>query len=72
MILFIIIPLAPPSAQKHSFSGEKLNFEELKNPHCAADLLKIWFRSLPEPVVTARLYPRFMSVGTLTSEDKQV
>ena len=62
----LLLPLSP------SPTGEILDFEQLNNPHCAADLLKIWFRTLPEPIVTARLYPRFMSVGGMKSEDLQV
>jgi hypothetical protein len=52
--------------------GAKVDFYQFDQPHCAADVLKLWLRSLPEPLVTARLFPRFMAVSSLQNEKYQV
>jgi hypothetical protein len=35
---------------------------ELKDPHVAANLIKIWLRSLPEPIVPFNLYQEALDV----------
>ena len=56
----------------NGFAGAKVDLYAFDRPHCAADVLKVWLRSLPEPLVTARLFPRFMAVASLHNEKFQV
>jgi breakpoint cluster region protein len=42
-----------------------------KNVHVAANLLKLFFRELPEPLFTGTLYKEFLNVIQLTDIDNQ-
>mmetsp|Transcript_30068 Transcript_30068/g.75697 ORF Transcript_30068/g.75697 Transcript_30068/m.75697 type:complete len:758 (-) Transcript_30068:31-2304(-) len=50
--------------------GEEPDLEAESDPHCIAGLLKLYFRELPEPVLTFELYDEFMSADS--TEDKQL
>jgi hypothetical protein len=39
----------------------------LKDPHATGDLLKIWLREMPEPLLTHNLYQRIMEVRSTTT-----
>lgn len=42
-----------------------------KNVHVAANLLKLFFRELPEPLFTTHLYKQFLQAVQLTDSDNQ-
>lgn len=46
-------------------------FLEDKNVHVAANLLKLFFRELPEPLFTTRLYSNFVTAIRLNSVENQ-
>lgn len=50
-------------------SGERLL--EDKNVHVAANLLKLFFRELPEPLFTTRLYHEFINAIRLNDDEYQ-
>jgi hypothetical protein len=49
-----------------SVSGNPYEFPP-DNPHLAANIFKLFFRELPEPLFTYALYDDFFQAGTLTS-----
>lgn len=49
--------------------GEEMLAE--KNVHVAANLLKLFFRELPEPLFTSTLYNEFLNAIQLTDTDNQ-
>jgi len=45
--------------------GEDVNLETVTDPHVVANLIKVFFRELPEPLMTFDLYDCFLSaIGT--------
>ena len=59
---------------RHEFDKNSHRAEELlaqKNVHVAANLLKFFFRELPEPMFTSTLYKQFISVIQLTDVDNK-
>eukprot|EP00005_Dracoamoeba_jomungandri_P002096 CAMPEP_0174253966 /NCGR_PEP_ID=MMETSP0439-20130205/3325_1 /TAXON_ID=0 /ORGANISM="Stereomyxa ramosa, Strain Chinc5" /LENGTH=987 /DNA_ID=CAMNT_0015335303 /DNA_START=51 /DNA_END=3011 /DNA_ORIENTATION=- len=42
-------------------TGEDVDLSEEKDPHAVAGLLKLYFRDLPEPLLTYELYPSFLA-----------
>jgi hypothetical protein len=48
-------------AYKNSFdSGEKVDLSKESDPHAVSGLLKLYFRMLPEPILTFQLYQQFI------------
>jgi len=41
--------------------GKKVDLNQVKNPHTVAGVLKLWFRELPEPLLTYELYDSFLA-----------
>jgi active breakpoint cluster region-related protein len=59
---------------RHQFDRHYHRGEELlqgKNVHVAANLLKLFFRELPEPLFTTTLYTQFLNAIQLTDVDNQ-
>lgn len=59
---------------RYEFDRQPLRAEELlasKNVHVAANLLKLFFRELPEPLFTTTLYRQFIHAAQLTDTDNQ-
>ncbi|CAF0970487.1 unnamed protein product [Adineta steineri] len=54
---------------RHYHRGEELLAE--KNVHVAANLLKLFFRELPEPLFTSTLYKQFLHAIQLKDSDNQ-
>jgi hypothetical protein len=54
---------------RHSHRGEEMLAE--KNVHVAANLLKLFFRELPEPLFTSVLYKQFLQAIQLKDIDNQ-
>jgi breakpoint cluster region protein len=54
---------------KNSHRGEDILLQ--KNVHVAANLLKLFFRELPEPLFTSTLYKQFLNAIQLTDIDNQ-
>ena len=48
-----------------STTGEDVNYAEYKDPHLVANLLKIYLRELPDPLLTYALYPRFVEAASM-------
>ncbi len=47
--------------------GEDVDLSQELDPHAVAGLLKLYFRDLPEPLMTFELYPWFIaSMSTLS------
>jgi hypothetical protein len=56
---------------KGSFEeGNIPNFSICENPHSIAGLLELFLRSLPDPVLSNRLYDDFLSVGDKPEEER--
>jgi len=52
---------------KREFEGGKVPDKTYKNDvHAVASLLKLYFRSLPEPLLTFELYPEFLQAAQLS------
>ena len=59
---------------RSEFDRQPLRAEELltsKSVHVAANLLKLFFRELPEPLFTSSLYRQFVHATQLTDVDNQ-
>ncbi|CAF0848479.1 unnamed protein product [Rotaria sp. Silwood1] len=59
---------------RHQFDRNYHRGEEMlseKNVHVAANLLKLFFRELPEPLFTSTLYTEFLNAIQLTDIDNQ-
>jgi hypothetical protein len=59
---------------RHEFDRNSHRAEEMltqKNVHVAANLLKLFFRELPEPLFTSTLYKQFLHAIQLTDTDNQ-
>jgi hypothetical protein len=59
---------------RHQFDRDYDSAERMlaaKNVHVAANLLKLFFRELPEPLFTTALYKRFLDAIQLTDIDNQ-
>jgi hypothetical protein len=59
---------------RHEFDKNSRRGEEMlaqKNVHVAANLLKLFFRELPEPLFTSTLYKEFLNAIQLTNTDNQ-
>ena len=59
---------------RHEFDRNSHRAEELltqKNVHVAANLLKLFFRELPEPLFSSTLYKQFLQAIQLTDIDNQ-
>jgi len=59
---------------RHEFDKNSYRAEEnlaKKNVHVAANLLKLFFRELPEPLFTSTLYKQFLYAIQLTNIDNQ-
>jgi hypothetical protein len=53
-------------------SGDPVDFDDLdicKTPHTVAALLKLYFRELPEPLVTFELYDCFIAANSMFCGD---
>mmetsp|Transcript_110592 Transcript_110592/g.165586 ORF Transcript_110592/g.165586 Transcript_110592/m.165586 type:complete len:663 (-) Transcript_110592:120-2108(-) len=61
-------------AMKKAFDdGIDVNVRDCSSPHCAAGLLKLYLRDLPEPVFTFSFYEIFIALyGTVTNEAVRV
>jgi len=46
--------------------GVDVGFANCNDPHIAANLLKMYFRELPEPLFTFELYDAFIAIGMLS------
>lgn len=44
-----------------SIIGKKVDLATVINPHTVAGLLKVFFRELPEPLLTFELYDAFLA-----------
>lgn len=56
-------------------SGENVNFgdiEIMKTPHTAAGLLKLYFRELPEPLLTFELYDCFIASNGINMVEAKI
>jgi len=59
---------------RHEFDRNRHRGEELlaqKNVHVATNLLKLFFRELPEPLFSSTLYKQFLHAIQLTDVDNQ-
>jgi len=76
-VLAYFFPPNPTQWPQNEFTfylhlGEKPNLEECNDPHAIAGLLKLYLRTLPEPLVPFDFYPKFKAALELTRpEDKQ-
>ncbi|KAJ3041191.1 hypothetical protein HDV00_009729 [Rhizophlyctis rosea] len=68
--LFRVAGLRSRVAQMKSLvdSGEDIEFDD-KSPHEVANLLKAFFREMPEPLLTGRLFKVFLKCGEITDPD---
>ena len=48
-------------------AGEEVDYVEYKDPHLVANLLKVYLRELPDPLLTFSLYPRFVEAASTCS-----
>jgi len=56
---------------KASFnSGSPIDFTGVSNPHTISNLLKLFFRELPDPLLTYSRYEKFLSVAKESNEHK--
>ncbi|XP_071941499.1 rho GTPase-activating protein 8-like [Antedon mediterranea] len=53
-------------------NGEKVDFNELRDVHIPALILKTFFRELPEPIMTFKLYNDIMKVHDTPDEDVRI
>lgn len=59
---------------RHQYDRQQHRADEMlaeKNVHVAANLLKLFFRELPEPLFTSALYRQFVHAIQLTDMDNQ-
>lgn len=55
-----------PCPSIDAFTGKKVDLETILNVHTIAGLLKVFFRELPEPLLTFELYEAFLAaISTL-------
>eukprot|EP01096_Ripella_sp_DP13-Kostka_P009843 TRINITY_DN3795_c0_g2_i1.p1 TRINITY_DN3795_c0_g2~~TRINITY_DN3795_c0_g2_i1.p1 ORF type:complete len:790 (-),score=430.49 TRINITY_DN3795_c0_g2_i1:21-2390(-) len=50
-------------------SGEDVDFSNESDPHAVSGLLKLWFRELPDPVLTWERYPRFLTAERIKNSN---
>eukprot|EP01095_Lingulamoeba_sp_RSL-Kostka_P010731 TRINITY_DN3917_c1_g1_i2.p1 TRINITY_DN3917_c1_g1~~TRINITY_DN3917_c1_g1_i2.p1 ORF type:complete len:730 (-),score=266.72 TRINITY_DN3917_c1_g1_i2:193-2382(-) len=50
--------------------GENITFDDINDPHIPANLLKLYFRELPEPLLTFDLYDKFVIMGNTVTENQ--
>jgi hypothetical protein len=48
--------------------GQKMDWKSVENTHTLASILKIYLRSLPEPIISFDLYNDFLKIGQLRDE----
>lgn len=49
-------------------TGEQVDFSTCEDPHTAAGVLKLFLRSLPEPLLTYQYYDRFLETYTASTK----
>jgi len=52
------------SLQKAFDTGNEVDLNACTNPHNVSNILKLYFRELPDPLLTYALYDKFISVAT--------
>jgi len=72
-----IFRVSPPSTELDQLQnslqlGENVDFQKITNPHVTAGVLKLFLRSLPEPLLSYCLYPSFLSVLDIPDLEGQV
>jgi hypothetical protein len=58
-------------AQKGFVDQGKLDFSNIRDPHVAVDMLKAFLRELPEPLLTYRLYNKYIECTSIDAKERQ-